>query len=88
MPRLKHSARILLLLLITSATGFTAQPSQDKPRPNIVFIFSDDHASQAIGAYGSRINQTPHIDHLARQGLLFENSSLPIPFADPPGPAS
>jgi len=74
MPRLKHFSRILLLLLITSATGFTAQPSQDQARPNIVFIFSDDHASQAIGAYGSRINQTPHIDRLAREGLLFENS--------------
>jgi arylsulfatase A-like enzyme len=42
--------------------------------PNILFIFSDDHACQAIGAYGSRINRTPHIDRLAREGALFENS--------------
>ena len=32
---------------------------------------SDDHASQAIGAYGSRVNQTPHIDRLAREGMTF-----------------
>ena len=43
-------------------------------RPNILFIFSDDHACQAIGAYGSRINQTPNIDRIAREGALFENS--------------
>jgi len=43
-------------------------------RPNILFIFSDDHAGQAIGAYGSRINRTPHIDRLAREGALFANS--------------
>lgn len=43
-------------------------------RPNILFIFSDDHACQAISAYGSTINQTPNIDRIAREGALFENS--------------
>jgi arylsulfatase A-like enzyme len=46
----------------------TAQPTT---RPNIVFIFSDDHASHAISAYGSVLNKTPHIDRLAREGMLF-----------------
>ena len=41
--------------------------------PNIVFIFSDDHAYQAISAYGSTINQTPNIDRLAKEGMLFRN---------------
>ena len=43
-------------------------------RANILFIFSDDHACQAIGAYGSRINRTPNIDRIADEGALFENS--------------
>ena len=42
--------------------------------PNILFIFSDDHACQAISAYGSVINRTPNIDRLAHEGALFENS--------------
>jgi arylsulfatase A-like enzyme len=42
-------------------------------RPNVVFIMSDDHASQAISAYGSRVNETPQIDRLAREGMLFRN---------------
>ncbi|HMJ66127.1 MAG TPA: sulfatase [Candidatus Binatia bacterium] len=42
------------------------------PRPNIVFIMSDDHAAHAISAYGSRINQTPNIDRLAREGMRFD----------------
>ena len=41
--------------------------------PNILFIFSDDHGAQAISAYGSRVNQTPNIDRIAREGMLFEN---------------
>ena len=43
-------------------------------RPNIVFIFTDDHATQSISAYGSTINQTPNIDRLAKTGVIFENS--------------
>ena len=43
-------------------------------RPNIVFVFSDDHATQAISAYGSKINETPNIDRIAREGAIFYNS--------------
>ena len=43
-------------------------------RPNIVFIFTDDHACQSIGAYGSKINKTPNIDRIAREGAVFLNS--------------
>ncbi|WNQ13310.1 sulfatase [Paenibacillus aurantius] len=42
-------------------------------RPNILFIMSDDHASHAISAYGSRINQTPNIDRIAEGGIRFDN---------------
>ena len=43
-------------------------------KPNIIFIFSDDHAEQAISAYGSKVNKTPNIDRLATGGALFTNS--------------
>lgn len=45
-------------------------------KPNIIYIMSDDHAAHAIGAYGGRLaklNPTPTIDRLAREGMLFEN---------------
>jgi arylsulfatase A-like enzyme len=50
-------------------------------RPNILFIFSDDHSIQTIGAYGARLSDfcrqqriTPNIDRLAAEGALFPNS--------------
>ena len=43
-------------------------------RPNILFIFSDDHAQHAISAYGSLVNRTPNIDRLAQGGVRFMNS--------------
>ena len=42
-------------------------------RPNIIFIMSDDHASHAISAYGSKINKTPNIDRIAKEGMRFDN---------------
>ena len=41
--------------------------------PNILVIMSDDHAAHAISAYGSRLNMTPQIDRIAREGMLFAN---------------
>ena len=48
-----------------------------KSRPNIVFLFTDDHAPHAIGAYNGwlkSVNPTPEIDKLAAEGMLFEKS--------------
>jgi arylsulfatase A-like enzyme len=56
----------LLGLAATLSTGAA-------PRPNILYIMSDDHAAHAISAYGSRINQTPNLDRLATGGVRFEN---------------
>lgn len=42
-------------------------------RPNILFIMSDDHASQAISSYSGRINQTPNIDRIANEGARLDN---------------
>jgi arylsulfatase A-like enzyme len=43
-------------------------------KPNIVIIVSDDHAYQSIGAYGSRLMQTPNIDRIAREGIVFKKA--------------
>jgi len=43
-----------------------------RPRPNILFIFSDDHAVQAISALGSKINKTPNIDRIANEGIAMD----------------
>lgn len=61
-----------LALSIASASVLSADD-----RPNIVFIFTDDHAPHAIGAYDGwlkSVNPTPNIDKLASEGMLFVNS--------------
>ena len=58
---------VALLFLGLAVPGIAAD------RPNIIFIMSDDHAAHAISAYGSRVNKTPNIDRLAREGALLES---------------
>ena len=45
-----------------------------KPRPNILLIVSDDHATPTISCYGSQMNQTPNIDRIGNQGMRFNNA--------------
>jgi len=77
--------RILItsLTLLSVGTGVLSCTNQkeEPAKPNILFIFSDDHATHAIGAYGPKHNnpelhrfvQTPHLDRLAQEGMLFNN---------------
>ncbi|MDA1223001.1 MAG: sulfatase, partial [Planctomycetota bacterium] len=61
------------LVALLLATVLHAQDAERRP-PNIVFLFTDDHAPHAISAYGSKVNVTPNIDRLASDGMLFRNS--------------
>ena len=62
----------IISLLISSCSVET----KEKERPNILFIMSDDHAYQAISAYDDRLIQTPNIDRIAKEGMLFNNASV------------
>lgn len=68
-----HCMRLLTPLLCLVGSLLSAAPAA---QPNIVFIYSDDHAYQAISAYGDarKLNQTPNIDRIANEGMRFDRS--------------
>ena len=79
-----HPLVPLCLLFSGMLSSCAHKPARkEAERPNIVFIMSDDHAYQAISAYGYGLNHTPYIDSLAREGILFKhafvNNSLCAP---------
>jgi arylsulfatase A-like enzyme len=43
-------------------------------RPNILFIMTDDHAAHAMSCYGSKVNVTPNMDRIAKDGARFTNA--------------
>ena len=63
----------LLFLSIILILGCS---NNKKPKPNILFIMSDDHAYQAISAYDDKLITTPNIDRIADEGMLFNNACV------------
>ncbi len=55
-------------------SGYCFGQAEQKERPNIIYIMSDDHASHAMSCYGSKINKTPNLDRIANGGMRFNNS--------------
>ena len=65
------------LVQLVAALALIKAVSALEQKPNVVFVFSDDHAPHAIGAYDGwlkSVNPTPVIDRLASEGMLFVNS--------------
>jgi arylsulfatase A-like enzyme len=62
-----------------------AAPALAADRPNIVLIFTDDHAYQAISAYGDprKLLDTPNIDRLAKEGVRFDRALVPNSICGP-----
>jgi len=65
---------IVVMILLVAGAALAVQTTVET-RPNIVWIFSDDHSYQTIGAYGGRLqslNPSPNIDRLASEGMRFD----------------
>jgi choline-sulfatase len=52
-------------------------------RPNLLFIYSDQHAPTVAGCYGDAVVQTPALDSLAARGVVFESAYCPSPLCVP-----
>ena len=69
----------LLILFFSGLALCSCRPNEtgdDETPPNIIFIMSDDHAYQAISAYGYGLNKTPNMDRIAHEGALFTRATV------------
>ncbi|OJV21876.1 MAG: hypothetical protein BGO21_25290 [Dyadobacter sp. 50-39] len=67
--------KTFILVLLLFAHAFTAI-AQTVKRPNIIFLLTDDHRWDALGAMGNKIIRTPHLDALAKRGILYTNAHV------------
>ena len=65
---------VLLCCALLNGNLTSKGAAAEKQPPNILFIFSDDLAFQAISAYGEKrqLLQTPNMDRIAREGIRFD----------------
>jgi arylsulfatase A-like enzyme len=71
---MKQSLFSFLSVAILLSLGSCQQAKKRPAKPNVLFIMTDDHATQAISSYGSKINKTPNIDRIAEAGMRFKNT--------------
>jgi arylsulfatase A-like enzyme len=67
----RNTAALAVILFALGSITLEGAPAQ---RPNILFIMTDDHAAHAVSAYGSKVNQTPHMDRIGREGMRFDRA--------------
>lgn len=61
-------------LCVIVGFSFTKSQKQEKKKPNIVFLLTDDHRWNSLGVMGNRLIKTPNLDKIATQGALFKNA--------------
>lgn len=69
---MQKTLTIIVLALACNCVALAQQPK----RPNIIFLLTDDHRWDALGAMGNKFIQTPHLDALAKRGILFRNAHV------------
>ena len=77
----------LLILALTLAATLSAPAAQDQPhktpKPNLVFVLSDQHSQDMLGCYGNQDIITPNFDHLAKQAVRFDHCISNSPVCTP-----
>lgn len=70
-------------LLPLGVAALASCQKADEKRPNVIVIMTDDHTIQAMSCYGSGLVQTPNLDRLANEGMMFERCYVPNAISGP-----
>ena len=70
---MKHISTCAIPLAIAGLSACSEPVEKEQEQPNIIFIMTDDHTTQAMSCYGGNLVQTPNMDRLADEGIRFDN---------------
>ena len=71
--KLQSTTALCLPLAAIQLTGCANQKKEEPKQPNIIFIMTDDHTTQAMSCYGGNLIQTPNMDRIANEGIRMDN---------------
>ena len=71
-------ASLLLALLLLQGCRGLAPPVPDVTRPSFLIVFTDDQRHDSLGCTGNPYLDTPHLDRLAREGVVFETALVAV----------
>jgi len=70
---MKHISTCAIPLAIAGLSACSESVEKEHERPNIIFIMTDDHTTQAMSCYGGNLIETPNMDRIADEGMRFDN---------------
>ena len=70
--------KYVLILFVMLSAALNAN-GQTRPRPNVLFVMSDDHSAAHVGAYGNADIKTPNLDAFSKEGMLFKRAYVAAP---------
>ena len=76
-------ATVIVLLLICVNSGFAGTDGENEDKPNLLFIMTDQQRFDALSCMGNTVLETPNIDRLAKEGVLFQNAYSANPVCVP-----
>ena len=71
---MNKSALTVSCFLLIALLGSFALGAEKNPKPNVVFFLVDDLGWSDVACFGSKFHETPAIDQLAKEGILFDNA--------------
>ena len=83
MPHFSRRSFLTSAAVANSQILKSSNPQISPPRPNILFLCSDQHTHSALGAHGHPIVKTPNLDRLAARGVDFRNAYCGNPVCVP-----
>ena len=75
--------KILLYRLFLVTAFFSCSAQEQRKKPNIIFVFSDDQRFNSLSMTGDPVTETPNIDQLAKEGVFFNNTYITSPICGP-----
>src|SRR5437867_6126317 len=79
----RHFIRLLTLVTAMPLALFASSPHASKPRPNVILITIDTVRADHVGCYGAKNVQTPTLDSLGHDGIVFERAIAQVPLTWP-----
>lgn len=71
---MRSKVYLLGALIVIHVTSCSTRDDRKEARPNIIVIMTDDHSQRALSAYGSKIVNTPNLDRIAKEGVIFKSA--------------
>src|SRR6266568_6547877 len=79
----RHFIRLLTIFVAMPVALFATSPHAPKPRPNVILITIDTVRADHVGCYGAKNVQTPTLDSLGHDGIVFERAISQVPLTWP-----